>query len=111
MTEFPRGWIITTDVIAGTVSITVPAAPGVTHILDEFNAKLTVSAAGAATGITVNVDGVPYARLQAQVSAQDEASVSGMDYSSVFGAALTVAFSAVLGAGVAGTLTIQGHDI
>lgn len=48
MTDFPRGWTLSELATAGvTASITVPAIPGVVHVLDAFTASLNAQAAAA----------------------------------------------------------------
>jgi hypothetical protein len=124
MSEFPRGWTIS-NYNSGTASvatITVPASPGVVHVLDSFNAKLVNSDTAAAHQTTVFVsssDGVLAAFLLALLSTgtavggapvSDESSASGLDLATGPGASMTIAFQSSA-ASLFQYLLVQGHDI
>lgn len=116
--EFPRGWTISSDNggAVGATSITVPAVPGIVHVLDSFDAKMfnaTAAVVGALITLTSS-DGIfaafPLGRLDAAAGGTDSASGSGLGLAAGPGASLTIAYSNGV-SGVAEFLVIQGHDI
>ena len=116
MSEFPRGWLLTMQAGGGALaSITVPAVPGVVHVLDSFSAVYTCSAAtGTASANNVQITGGPLLALLALPGGavgSDSGGGSGLDYATAPGAALTVAFAGASPGSFFEFLTIQGHDI
>ena len=113
--EFPRGWQLQASG-NGSVSLTVPASPGVTHVLTGIEATaLETGAAGNYNG-SVQVNGADFANgslsqamnVPAGAYTQLPASWQGV-YLSTPGAALTVAMN---WPGISnGYLTIKGYDI
>ena len=118
MSDFPRGWTLTAFGVGAAATITVPAIPGVVHVLDSFSAKLTNNG-GAAVGDPVQLsssDGV-YSSFQigqllisATAESVDTDSASDLDLPAGPGASLTIT---IPNPGVSNQvfLRVQGHDI
>lgn len=114
--EFPRGWTLTAD--SGSPStITIPAIPGVAHVLDSIDARLVYT--GATTGgelIQLSSSGGTYTGLIlgrlfcGAANTADEFAATGLDLAASPGESLTVAFGGHV-AGEAQFLMAQGHDI
>lgn len=118
MSDFPRGWTFNSAVGAGSAAgITVPATPGVVHVLDAIFARLINAGTGAsaAVNVTATIGAVTVVNTQlvvpATVVAADEFSLSGLDLATAPGGSLVVTFSIAAPAGYAEVLIIQGHDI
>lgn len=112
MTDFPRGWTLSNENTGAAATITVPATPGVVHVLDNFTARALNQSAGLVV-LRVNVT-APAIELTAlfppATTGTDADSESGLDIATAPGAALTVAFTTGP-ASVTEFLLIQGHDI
>jgi hypothetical protein len=118
MSDFPRGWTLTVDLV-GAASITVPAIPGVSHVLDAFFAQLGTNAGGGALQVQLSSSDGTFNNMvighpilpAAAAGSFESASASGSDLGLAAGpgASLTVFMGAI--AGVTETLVIQGHDI
>lgn len=119
MPDFARGWTLSSIAGAGAAaSITVPATPGVVHILDSLLARLISAAAGAGGGATqlqvVTDPGVVLATDLGPLVAgagNDSISLSGLDIAASAGSSLIVRFTVVVPAAFEQDLVIQGHDI
>jgi hypothetical protein len=120
LSEFPRGWTLTSATTAGAAAtITVPAVPGVVHVLDSLQASLVaVAAAAAGSFIWVTVSWGGFAPIYLTLLASnggaignESASLSGLDIATAPATALTVAFNAPAAANYNEVLLIQGHDI
>jgi hypothetical protein len=114
--DFPRGWTFSNVTInPNTTSITVPAIPGVVHVLDSFTATTVGSVAVGQTITLASSDGVfagfILALLSQVAGGTADASVSGLDLAAGPGASLTIAYGAVTNAGNENLLIVQGHDI
>ena len=110
MTEFPRGWAQVSNAPAfALASITIPAVPGVVHVLDQLTLRATNTTA-TLYGPTVTVGAITF-QLFAFPNSTDELAMSGLDLASPPGAALVIAFAAVASSGTAHTIQAQGHDI
>jgi hypothetical protein len=119
VSDFPRGWTLAVD--QAIASITVPAIPGVAHVLDSVSAKMnsTNAAVGGALVTLSSSDGtynnfvlghLQTAGVAAPGSESDSLSGSDLNLAAGPGASLTIAFSGG-GPGIGETLVIQGHDI
>jgi hypothetical protein len=115
--DFPRGWTFSARTAGTAASITVPAIPGVIHVLDSVNAKI-FNGSGGQAGLLVTLtssDGIFAAFLLGELEAvtpngTDEISLSTLDLAAGAGASLTVAYNGGI-ALVNENLLIQGHDI
>lgn len=115
---FPRGWTASAAGLAGPASITIPASPGVAHVLDAFTAAAYAIAGAAVTGPLINLnssDGV-YVNFPlgfiflGTAPTNDSGSGSSLGLAANPGASITVSFS-TWEASTFELLTIQGHDI
>lgn len=118
---FPDGWTLAFTSGGGVASITVPAAPGVAHVLDSFQAKAVSFDTTFAHSFNIQVtssDGVlntsvafvsVNAAASAQVGTSDSASASGLNLAAGPGASVTITFGASA-TSVTEFLLIQGHD-
>lgn len=118
--ELPRGWDIpTTAVGAGsTPSITVPAVPGVQHILTSIVAAVAIVTSGGPghlTAIEINGGTRGYISTGDSTTATSLGNVGTFSWTGKFisdlGAALVVAFTGPIAVDCQGTLEIQGYDI
>lgn len=118
MSGFPRGWTLSTQAGGGFgATITVPAAPGIVHVLDSLFARIINTGTGAsfipAVRVTTSL-GVVLSQLlvcAATIVTSDEVSFSGLDIPSSAGGTIVIDFNAVGLAGYFETLVVQGHDI
>jgi hypothetical protein len=124
VSDFPRGWIAnsvtgTTGVAA---SVTIPARPGVVHVLDSLFFKLTVFNFTGSTIVSWQVLAGGVQVLLGMLSTPatgagtgagvDTASLSGLDIVTPVNSTIVAQFTgAVPGAGVYEEVIIQGHDI
>lgn len=109
--ELPRGWVLSqTFLTPAAPTITLPALPGIAHVLDEIDFTVETGTAQA-IAITENSSGAAVGRIVVAPPASSiaESSWSG-PASGAAGAALTVT-GAALAAGNSALLTIRGHDI
>jgi hypothetical protein len=124
MTDFPRGWTLQAYAVNGaSPSITVPATPGVVHVLDSYSAKLmnASTAAGTLSTLLLNSsDGAFSGYVLGIIGASqvtsgsvdvDTAGGSSLDLAAGAGASLTIAFGAISLTNSSEWLLIQGHDI
>lgn len=113
MTDFPRGFTLSKLVGGGApaASITVPATPGISHILDTFTARLISTLPGGAGPVDVTASGLVLTELYLAAAGVDQDGGTGLGIPSGVGLALTVTFSAVTIAGVDQFLLIQGYEI
>ena len=117
MSDFPRGWTLSSYVAGGLASITVPAIAGVVHVLDSFTGTIYNTAASTAElrVVVSSSDGVfaslPLAELvAAATNGSDSGGGSGLDLAAGPGASLTIAFNGSA-TGINEFLLVQGHDI
>lgn len=119
MSDFPRGWFLTTGSVAAglTPSITVPATAGVVHVLDAYYATLvSFAAAAAATAPQIQITApaigaVDSLAFNGGAVGRDSVSGSNVDIATAPGAALTISLTAAVPANYLALITIQGHDI
>jgi hypothetical protein len=114
--EFPRGWILNNQVGPGsTASVTVPASPGVVHILDAIFARMQNTTGGVEQTVNIQVTTLATVLqvelIMAATIGSDDVALSGLNIASASGGILTVNFSAVTVAGYMQSITAQGHDI
>lgn len=117
---FPRGWLFNSIANgAGTASITLTGAPGLSHVLDSFTAKLTTYGATIVVGpgveILISGNSVYLDQIIIQGTAgqtnTDEINLGpGLDLLVPSGEVLEVLFTSPTIANVMQHLTIQGHD-
>lgn len=120
MTDFPRGWTLSTgQSIGANAVLTIPAVAGVVHVLDSVTAIMQCTAAftGGASLLTLtSSDGVYTGLLLADLAlaggstASDSASLSGLDLAAGPGASLTLTLNGGA-ANLALVIIAQGHDI
>lgn len=114
--EFPRGWSISNQVVGpgGGATIVVPAAPGVSHVLDSFDCKIQGPASQGGSILVTTSGGTfsnyPIGQLTSP-GGVDSASGGGLNLSTQPGESLQVATNFTTPAGDAQLLTINGHDI
>lgn len=115
--EFPRGWVRNTIQSASGVApvITVPAIPGIGHVLTDVFIKWTnfnVAVAGQHVW-TVNVSGVivnGLLALTANLEATDSITLAGIKMATPTGGAIAITTDAPA-AGQFVEITAQGYDI
>lgn len=114
MGEFPTGWTQTANIAGvGTASVTLPALPGVAHVLDQLQLRLLNNTAAAiAVNVTISGPAVSITvTLYAAATSQDSMSLTGLDIDAGVNQALTIAFGSAAAANVWQTIIAQGHDI
>ena len=116
--EFPRGWVASSGVASGpaTLSLTIPASPGIGHILT--NADVTIASIVAqfvffevlVTDANGNVQLILPLTISAAATGEASGSWTGKIPAAVSGL-LTVALTPNLIANTQGQMVIQGYDI
>jgi hypothetical protein len=110
--DLPRGWQYGSGGAVAAPSITVPATPGVSHVLDAVSATMLAGAAVGPFNVTVTSSGGTYngeavGVLYTSDAGTDGASPSGLNMACMAGESLTVACAS---GGTDVYLQIQGHD-
>lgn len=110
--DFPRGWILTVTANAGVTAIaTVPAAAGITHVLDSFYCEVEVAAAGGAYSLIMVNPAITLSVLPVPTAPEAITDSQSVSIAAPVGQALVVEFSAAAPAGGLQFLRIIGHDI
>lgn len=115
--DFPRGWTLSSVAnTAGTVSLTIPACPGITHVITDIDARVVdINAAPGSYGSDVNVlkagvtliwTGFVYI---AAIPGTDEVTFSGSLSGDTSGA-LEVEFTTAMVANIQQSLSVQGYS-
>ena len=113
--ELPRGWIASTGLVnAGvTPSITIPAAPGITHVITDIEFDLYYSSTANAFAPVVETGTGFEFGIVATVGGQsgrDSLSLSGSQLYMATGVAVVIALNSNIATGTSGLLLVRGYD-
>lgn len=118
--SFPRGGSKNVQVGSGTAaSFTIPACPGIIHVLDAFFAKVLAGVGGAAFEGTITLtsslgtySAYPLGTIFATgVSTSDSSDDPNVNLTSLPGEAMTIAFNGTTPSGDNQLLGVKWHDI
>lgn len=111
--EFPRGWVATNEGNGVIATVTIPASPGVQHVLDSFYARLETGGVTFSPNVLLASGAFVVQLATLIVPPAADAVDTDSDLVSMAvppGAVLSVTFSSG-GAGIVEFLRITGHDI